>query len=363
MTIRPALKSGVFIHNTANPNEIRIGTRWRYTALPLDWSNSVSTRALISLFDGKKSLAELASIAGLGESVLLSLIEELRCHDFVDLHRTPVAYLRRYNPEIGRIEDISDLDNAVPDFAIASTLNRIEVECDAVTFSPGDIDGGRSSILKRREFHILIFGTGKIVNFLVGVLSASGYANILVINRVGSKDPSLKLSESDVAGGFVTRQHYGASRKKVIEEIRESSVLFHDRKSPIHNPDLIISIGAPQPDAIQRWMAENTRYLLVDITTSSEVRIGPLVTPGKSACVRCVRLSEESEWQFKSSPEVSAALAMSVAAAIAHDVNALSNNRASIYHQMSQILSTRNYSEPQIQRWSQHHACGCGWNS
>jgi hypothetical protein len=363
MTIRPALKSGVYIHNTAHPNEIRIGTRWRYTSLPFEWNNSVSTRALISLFDGKKSIAELEEITGTSQSLLLSLIEELCRHDFVDLHRTPVAYLRRYNPEIGRIEDISDLDNVVPDFAIASTLHRIETECDSVTFSPGDIDGGRSAILKRRQFQIIIFGKGKIVNFLVGVLSASGYARILVINRVGSKDPSLKLSGNDVAGGFVTRQHYGATRKKVIEEIKDSSALFHDGKTEIHNPDLIISIGAPQPDAIQRWMVENTRYLLVDITTSSEVRIGPLVNPGKSACIRCLQLSEENEWQFQSSPEVSAALAMSVAAAIAHDVNALSNNQASIYHQTSQIVNTRNYSEPQIQRWSQHHACGCGWNT
>lgn len=363
MTIRPALKSGVYIHTSAHPNEIRIGTRWRFASLPGDWNNCASTRALISLLDGKKTIAELASITGINESVVISLVDELRSHDLVDLHRTPVAYLRRYNPEIGRIEEVSDLDNAVPDFAIASTLNRIEVECDAVTFAPGDIDGGRSALLKRRQFQIVIFGHGKIVNFLVGVLSASGFSHISVINRVGSKDPTLKLSENDIAGGFVTRQHYGATRKKVLEEIRESSALFADRKSQIHNPDLIISIGTPQPDAIQRWMAENTRHLLVDITTSSEVRIGPLVTPGKSACIRCIQLSEESEWQFQSSPEVSAALAMSVAAAIAHDVNALSNNQISVYHQTSQIVSTRNYSEPQIQRWSQHHACGCGWSS
>ena len=363
MAIRPALKSGVFIHNTSYPNEVRIGTRWRYTTLPVDWNNHLNTRAIISLFDGNKTLAELGAITGATESVMLSLVEELRSHDFVDLHRTPVAYLRRYNPESGRIEEISDLDMATPDFAIESTLHRIEVECDAVTFSSGDIDGGRSAILKRRQFQIVIFGKGKIVNFLVGVLSASGYSHISVINRVGSKDPSLKLSESDIAGGFITRHHYGAPRKKIIEEIRESSALFTDRKSQIHNPDLIISVGTPQPDAVQRWMAENTRHLLVDITTSSEVRIGPLVTPGKSPCLRCVQLSEKCEWQFQPSPEISVALAMSVSAAIAHDVNALSNNQSSIYHQTSHIVSTRNYFKPQIQRWSQHHACGCGWSA
>ena len=361
MTIRPALKSGVFIHNYAHPYEIRIGSRWRFTTLPSLWNNQVSTRALLTLFDGKTTTSELAAASGLELSAIERLIEELRKHDVVDLYRTPIAYLRRYNPELGRIEDVSDLDEIAPDFATETALKRIEIESDAATFASGDVDGGRSAVIKRRSFRIVIFGYGKIVNTLAGVLSASGFSKLSVINRVGVHDPALKILESDVAGGYVTRSHFGQVRKKIVDEIRDNALLFVEPKVQIQNPDLIISIGNPSPDSIQRWMAENTRHLLVEIATSSEVRIGPLVTPGKTPCFRCIQLSESAEWPHEKSPEVGAALALTISAAIAHDVIALSDRSSSIYHQTSYTYSTHDYVTPRIQHWSQHHACGCSW--
>jgi hypothetical protein len=108
-------------------------------------------------------------------------------------------------------------------------------------------------------------------------------------------------------------------------------------------------------------MAENTRHLLVDIPSSAEVRIGPLVTPGKSPCFRCVQLCEETEWQLEQTSETNSALALAVAGAIALDVIALSDRKISSYHSTSHIHTVRDYTAPQIQHWSQHHACGCAW--
>lgn len=360
MTIRPALKSGITIHRNERNNEVRIGSRWRLCTLPVQWCG-VGTEALLGLLDGNSTLTELATRTGVEVASIESLVNELRTHDFIDLHRTPVAYLRRYNPELGRIEEVSDLDQVASDVAVETALKRIESECDAATFTPGDIDGGRTSILNRRSFQILIFGHGKIVNALVGVLSASGFSKLSVINRVGNRDSSLKILESDVAGGYVTRSHFGQTRRTIIDEIRHHSLLFVEPKTQVQNPDLIISIGTPNPDSLQRWMAENTRHLLVDIPSSAEVRIGPLVTPGKSPCFRCVQLCEESEWTFNKSSETNSALALAVAGAIALDVIALSDRKISAYHSTSHIHTVRDYTTPQIQHWSQHHACGCAW--
>jgi hypothetical protein len=360
MTIRPSLKSGTFIHPLATSAEVRVGTRWRFCSLPSTWSG-VPTRALIELCDGANSLAEIASKSGISLVAVESLIAELCKHDLVDTAKTPISYLRRYNSELGRIDAVTSLDDVTKDFAIETALKRIEMECEGATFNPGDIDGGRSAVLRRRDFNLIIFGYGKIVNNLVGTLSASGFSNILVINRVGTKDPTQKILESDIAGGYVTRSHLGQPRRTIVEEIRERSLLFAEPRTPFHSPDLIISIGDPTPDSLQRWMADNSPHLLVDVGSSSEVRIGPYVIPGKSPCFRCIHIAESREWIFTTTPDISSALALSVAGAIAHDVIALSDRQTSIYLGTSHIHSSRNYSHPEIQHWSQHHACGCSW--
>ncbi|MEY3169039.1 MAG: hypothetical protein RL421_282 [Actinomycetota bacterium] len=366
MNIRPILKAPVSIQNQPAARRVFVGTRWRRCAFPDDWAGS-NPRRILELFDGKRSVHQIAQQAGVEESLVLALVEELRKHDFIDLERTPISYLRRYNPEIGRIDYVSDTENIFQDYAVEAFLNRMEIECDAATLSPGDIDAGRSSVIKRREFSILIFGHGKIVNALVGVLSASGFSKLAVINRVGSKHPSLKIQESDIAGSFISRSDIGQVRKNVVEEIRKSSALIAEPKIQIHKPDLIISVGNPAPDAIQRWMSDQSRHLLIDIPSSAEVRVGPMVIPGKTACFRCIQLSENfnsHENLITENPvrDVGSALSLSVASAIALDLIAFADRQESLFLATSLIYSMRHYQQPEIQRWSQHHACGCAWN-
>lgn len=365
MTIRPILKAPVSIHHQPAQQKVSVGTRWRRCTFADNWAGT-NPRRIIELFDGKRSVHQIAQQAGVDESLVLSLVEELRRHDFIDLERTPISYLRRYNPEIGRIDYISDTENVFQDYAVEAFMNRMEIECEAATLSPGDIDAGRSSVIKRRDFSVLIFGHGKIVNALIGVLSASGFSKLSVINRVGSKHPSLKIRESDIAGSYISRSDIGQVRKNVIEEIRKSSALIAEPKVQVDKPDLIISIGDPAPDSIQRWMSDNSQHLLVDIPSSAEVRVGPLVIPGKSPCFRCIQLTEnshsyENPTSDNSVSDVGSALALTVASAIALDLIALADRKESVFLATSFIYSMRHYQRAEIQPWSQHHACGCAW--
>ena len=360
MTIKPALKSAITILETP-ATQLRIGTRWRFYLLPQLWGG-VRTKNIIELFNGELSISDIAGRAGMELPMVESLVRELQHLNLVDLYRTPISYLRRYNSELGRIEEVSDTDENRHDYAIEAFLNRMELECDATTFHSGDLDGGRSAVLGRRNFSILIFGQGKIVNALLGLLSASGFSKVVVINRVGTKDPSIKITEGDVAGGYVGRSDIGEPRRKILHDIRNSSQLFNEPKAEVQKPELIISVGHPAPDSIQRWMADNTPHLLVDVATSADVRIGPLVYPGKSPCYRCVQLSENSALLSTKSPEVGSALSLSVASAIALDAIALADRARSIYLATSYIHSSHHYHQPEIQHWSQHHACGCAWS-
>ncbi len=361
MIIKPALKTGVTIYPLSQANEIRIGTRFRSCTLPNYWSD-LSTRHLIELFNGQRTLPAIALEAGIPEASVQSLVDELLKHDLVDIYRTPISYLRRYNPGLGRIEAVNDLDELTDDYAAESFMRRMDIECDAVTHSPRDRDGGRTAVLERRNFPILVFGAGKIVNALIGVLSASGFSEISTINRVSSKDQSLKISEGDISGGFIGKKDLGQSRKKTLEELRDLSSLFSSPKPFINIPKLIISIGNPSPDSLQRWMVENTSHLLVEIPTPSEARIGPLVIPGKTPCARCVQLAEGLTFPKAQKGEVSAAFALLIASNIALDVISLADRKSSIYLSTSHTHSVRHYDQPEIQHWSQHHACGCTWN-
>jgi hypothetical protein len=364
MLIKPSLKRGVSYSYAPQRGELSVGTQYRWIHFPDQW-DGINPRRLIELFDGVRSVAELARLSGTKQSQVISLIQELQRHDLIDLHRPPISYLERYNPEIGRIEKIFDTENFATDYAIQNFLSRMEIECDAQTLAPGDLDAGRSAVLNRREFSILIFGRGKIVNALVGILSASGFTKLNVINRLAPRHPGLKITETDISGGFVSRKHIGESRRNVIDEIRVSSSLYPNPKSPITTPDLVISVGRPAPDALQRWVSENTRHLLVDLASSGEVRVGPLVIPGKTPCFRCVELAEQKPIgvvQGNKSIEVCAILSFAVASSIAADAAVQASQSKSVFLATSITYSMRNFQQPEINSWVQHPECGCAWS-
>ncbi len=362
-TITPSLKAGISCVYLPSRQEVWVGNRTRGCFFPADWSG-FNPRRVIELFDGKNTAVQIASKSGLAVSQINSFIAELCQHDLVNLYRTPLPYLSRYNPEVGSIEEIADCENFRSDYAIDNFIKRMKIESDASSNLPGDLDGGRTSVLARREFATLLFGRGRIINSLVGTLSSAGFSKLQVINRVAPKHPSLKILDSDVSGGWITRSHIGNSRKKLMEEIRTSSALIAEEKSLVFQPNLVISVGRPTADSLQRWISENTNYLLVEVISSGEVRIGPLVIPGKTACSRCVDLTEINPPSISDSepvPETSSALANLISGCIALDVSNQAAGIPSVFLATSLTYSTKGFHNPRVQRWVQHINCGCNW--
>lgn len=369
MTIAPALKHGVGFHLTADRSQLIVGTRFRSIPFPADW-DGLNTARMLELMDGKRDISDICQISKTAPDQIKKFLQELKRHDLVDLFRTPISYLERYNPEVGEIEPMIDIENfqsqfLSEDYAIKNFLSRMEVECNAATFSSGDVDAGRTAVINRRRFSILIFGKGKIVNNLVGILSASGFSQIRVINRVRVRSPYLKVTEHDLSGGFVNRNHIGQSRRQVLEQLKANSSLYPDQSNSGKSPDLVISIGKPAPDALQRWTSENTRYLLVDIASSGEVRVGPLVIPGKTPCYRCTELSvNQSREEVNVNHEIDVGVTMSyaVATSIAADVSQIAAHKKSVFLATSITYSMRNFHKSEMQHWMLHPACGCNWS-
>jgi hypothetical protein len=360
MESRPVVKSALSIWPSSNGAQVFIGSPYKSICLPSHWFG-ISTRLLLESFNGQLSLSQIGKQCALSPSQLQALVDELQAHDLIDLERTAIAYLKRYDPKAKAITPVADLEDFNEDLAAQSFIKRMEIESEATSLAKGDIDGGRRAVVGRRDFSILIFGYGKIVNSLVGALSASGFTKVLVINRLLQRSEALKILESDLSGGYISRADIGASRKEVLARARNSSALFTEPAPVIYRPKLIISVGPPTPDAMQRWISEGSNHLIIEPHSSAEFRIGPYVIPGKSPCYRCLQISSEEKLSSIEKKEVGSALALLCAALACLEVINLASSGISHFLGKSMIYSNSNLHNPKIEKWSINPGCGCSW--
>jgi hypothetical protein len=360
MESRPVIKSALSIWPSSNGAQVFIGSPYKSICLPSLWFG-ISTRLLLESFNGQLSLEQISKQCALTISQLQALVDELQAHDLIDLERTAISYLKRYDPRVKAITPVTDLEDFNHDLAAQSFMKRMEIESEAASLEKGDIDGGRSAVVRRRDFSILIFGYGKIVNSLVGSLSASGFTKVLVINRLQQKSSALKILESDLSGGYISRSDIGASRKEVLAKARSYSALFAEATPVIYRPRLIISVGPPTPDVLQRWISEGSNHLIIEPHSSAEVRIGPYVIPGKSPCYRCLQISSEEKLSSVERKEVGSALALATAAITCLEVISLASSGISHFLGKSMIYSNSNFHNPKLEKWSINPGCGCNW--
>lgn len=360
MESRPAIKSALSIWLSLSGAQVFIGSPYKSICLPSLWFG-ISTRLLLESFNGQSSLEQIGKKSALTISQLQALVDELQAHDLIDLERTAISYLKRYDPRAKAITPVADLEDFNEDIAAQSFIKRMEIESEAASLARGDIDGGRSAVTRRRDFSILIFGYGKIVNSLVGSLSASGFTKVLVINRLQQRSEALKILESDLSGGYIARADIGASRKEVLARARNSSALFTEATPVIYRPRLIISVGPPTPDVLQRWISEGSNHLIIEPHSSAEVRIGPYVIPGKSPCYRCLQISNDEKLSSVARIEVGSALALASAAILSLEVISLASSGISHFLGKSMIYSNSNFHNPKVEKWSINPGCGCNW--
>ncbi len=100
---------------------------------------------------------------------------------------------------------------------------------------------------------------------------ASSQVIAKAVSDVQQRSSALKILESDLSGGYISRADIGASRKEVLAKARSYSALFAEATPVIYRPRLIISVGPPTPDALQRWISEGSNHLIIEPHSSAEV--------------------------------------------------------------------------------------------
>ena len=229
------------------------------------------------------------ALTGLGKAaVIVSLLDGSR--EVAEVMRTASDY--GVAPEavdrvlgllasVGVLDDFpAHLHRALPDY-LRSRLAP-ELACAALAYGHGD--GGASVLARRRAAFVRVYGTGRVGACVATLLAASGVAWVgcLMTGIAGPADTApAGLGVADVGAS----QAAGVARaiRLVAPDVRTA-----DDGSRL--PDLAVLTGRPDPVVLAELMRDRVPHLVVGGDEAIGV-VGPLVTPGRSACVRCLDLS------------------------------------------------------------------------
>lgn len=133
---------------------------------------------------------------------------------------------------------------------------RLAPELAAASLAHGDGDGGARILARRRAAYVTIYGGGRLRPGMADLLTASG------IGEVASAEAT------ELA------------------------------RTPGIRPDLAVLLGTPVPELGASLMRDRIPHLAASAGEAIGV-VGPLVLPGKSACLRCLdltRVARDPAW-------------------------------------------------------------------
>lgn len=225
-------------------------------------------------------------ITGLGPADR-ALVERLDgCHDLDELCADDADHGAR--PERVR-ELIAVLDHAgaleVDTVAIGSLGSTNPHAPDLLTLSLLDQRAPKAVLDERAATEVEVYGAGRVGATLAGLLAAAG------IGRIRLNDEGA-LRHVDLAPGGVRSRELapgtrGAAARRVVEAVRRP------RRERAAEPGRSAVVLAPTGPVIPpEWLrrVRHRPHLAVVVRDTAAV-IGPLVLPGRSACLRCLELA------------------------------------------------------------------------
>jgi len=250
--MRPAIKSGLLpVWRDRDTLQIGIDPR-RAIAL----SEMGRAALIIGLLDGSRDRDQVVAAAA-GEGIPASVTE--------------------------RVLALLAAGGALDDFP-ASTLRalpaplraRLAPELATTSLARRDGDGGARALARRRAAVVWIEGERAVGRAVARILSASG------IGRIRTR----RLAASDLAS-------------PVRGPAADDSAPAHPPRVGLpFRPDLVVLVGTRTADRGAQLTRDRTAHLAVMASEAIGI-VGPLVEPGKTACLRCldyVRAGNDPAW-------------------------------------------------------------------
>ena len=315
--MRPALKPGLLaVWRDRDTLQIGIDPR-RAVAL----TGMAGAGGLLGLLDGSRDRAQLLAAArGLGipesaaDRVLALLAAAGALHD---------APLSGHGPVPGTMR------------------RRLAPELATAALAHGDSDGGARTLARRRQAAIWVHGTISAGLSLATLLSGAG------VGRIRTSGPAAPAGAADLPPGLATG--HGQPR-----------------------PDLVVLAGPCHPELPAALVSARLAHLAVGAGEAIGT-VGPLVVPGRSACLRCLdlaRADRDPAWplilaqvagRVPDPPAcdsiLAAAVAAQAAAQVLHFVDRAAAASAVTNGTLELVLPGWQWHR---RSWQPHSRCGCG---
>jgi bacteriocin biosynthesis cyclodehydratase domain-containing protein len=164
-----------------------------------------------------------------------------------------------------------------------ATRGRLTTELAAASLAYGDSDGGARTLARRGLAYVRVHGAGRIGSAIAGLLAAAGVGHVVSrdgglarpqdLSPAGLSLPDLDLPRVDGVARIIRR---------VAPEVRTTDCG--------ERPDLAVLAGPGDPEVAMGLVRERVAHLVVGGGEGVGV-VGPLVLPGRSACLRCLNLA------------------------------------------------------------------------
>jgi bacteriocin biosynthesis cyclodehydratase domain-containing protein len=159
---------------------------------------------------------------------------------------------------------------------------RLAPELATAALAYADGDGGARVLARRRRAFVRIHGAGRTGACLASFLAASGVGHVVCV------DPA-PAEHADLAPAGLAEADLGAPRADGAARAVGRAAPWCLASDDGTVPDLVVLTRPVLPDLTDGLVRDRVPHLAVAAGEAIGV-IGPLVRPGRSACLRCVDL-------------------------------------------------------------------------
>jgi bacteriocin biosynthesis cyclodehydratase domain-containing protein len=227
------------------------------------------------------------ALGGLGPAAaVISLLDGSRDRDSLiataQAYGIPADAVSRVLVLLGDAGVLDDFPIGLHAFLPDRVRARLAPELATAALAYADGDGGARTVARRRAAFVRVHGAGRTGACLASFLAASG------VGHVVCADPE-PAEPADLTPAGLVEADLGAPRQ-------EGAARAVGRAAPDVRtgddgtiPDLVILTSPTLPDLTEGLLRDRVPHLAVSAGEAIGV-IGPLVRPGRSACLRCVDL-------------------------------------------------------------------------
>lgn len=369
----PRLKNGVYISRVATPEEDSIHVATSYHAIEIFHGGA---RAIISQLNGVQTPEEISRVLSAPIEVIDRVLTELKDANFIDTVRNKITLHNRFQSAIAS-RSANTQDQSL-DAAFSQLQKRLAPELSQATWIVGVKDGGVELLSNRQNYGIEIFGSSRTATLICSILLASGVTNTRMALTSTQQHPT--IGDSDLGTGTLRTSDIGLNFRGRLEELSREWSLFPvaSHRGSIHKPmvDLIpehnlrIIVGNYEPELIEHLTHDNQDHLFVGKIAGGVATCGPLVKPGMTPCMQCLRLGvQERSGRFQrelmatqgTSDELPIAIAHQLAAIAAHTALRFIDTGASTLMGAQMQVNYLEPLTPTLNSFSRHPRCECVW--